>query len=73
MLKGGANKLSPNANDLRRCKKMEPFIGFHYDFTFMTLHGKCRFPGLYIWLANGEKLKVSLPKGHIFIQAGSEL
>jgi hypothetical protein len=39
----------------------------------MTAHGKSRFPGLYIWLSNGEKVKVSIPKGHIFLQAGSEL
>lgn len=39
----------------------------------MTIHGRSRFPGLYIWLPNGEKLKIKMPKGHLFIQAGSEL
>lgn len=71
MLKGGATKLAPNANDLRRIKIGEPFIDFHYDFTYMTIHGKSRFPGLYIWLANGEKIQVSIPKGCLFLQAGS--
>jgi hypothetical protein len=52
-LKGGATKLSPMANDLRRMKLGEPFVGFHYDFTFITAHGKSRFPGLYAWLADG--------------------
>jgi isopenicillin N synthase-like dioxygenase len=61
------------ANDLRRTKLGEPFVGFHYDFTFITAHGKSRFPGLYIWLADGEKLKVSIPKGHLLLQAGSQL
>lgn len=65
--------MAPLANDLRRIKTGEPFVDFHYDFTYMTVHGKSRFPGLYIWLANGEKLKVAIPKGHIFLQAGSEL
>ena len=39
----------------------------------MTIHGKARLPGLFIWLRNGEKLQVSVPKGHLLIQSGSEL
>jgi hypothetical protein len=26
------------------------FAGFHTDLNFMTIHGKSRFPGLYIWV-----------------------
>lgn len=52
-LVGGANKLAPNANDLRRCYKGEPFTGIHYDFSYMTIHGRSRYPGLFVWLPNG--------------------
>lgn len=52
-LKGGANKLAPNANNLTRCKPGEAFTSFHNDFSFMTIHGKARFPGLFVWLRNG--------------------
>jgi isopenicillin N synthase-like dioxygenase len=72
-LVGGASKLAPNANDLRRCKKGEPFSGIHYDFSLMSIHGKCRYPGLFIWLPNGEKIKISIPRGYLLLQAGNEL
>jgi len=65
--------LAPNANNLDRCKPGEAFTGFHNDFSFMTIHGKARFPGLFIWLRDGKKLQVSVPKGHLLIQSGSEL
>ena len=28
--------------------------GFHYDFNLLTIHGKSRFPGLYVWLRDGR-------------------
>ena len=70
-LLGGANKLAPNGFDLTRCEPYEPFIGLHFDYGFLTIHGKSSFPGLFVWLPNGEKLKVRVPTGYLFIQAGS--
>lgn len=52
-LRGGLHKLAPNANDLRRTNKGEPFTGIHDDFSLFTIHGKAKFPGLYIWLSTG--------------------
>ena len=49
------------------------FAGIHYDISFMTIHGKSKFPGLYIWLRNGQKLRVVVPDGYLLVQAGREL
>jgi isopenicillin N synthase-like dioxygenase len=45
----------------------------HYDLNFLTIHGKSRFPGLYIWLRNGRRVPVKVPTGHLIVQAGKQL
>jgi isopenicillin N synthase-like dioxygenase len=47
--------------------------GFHYDLNFLTIHGKSRFPGLYVWTRSGEKKQVSVPDGCLLIQAGKQI
>ena len=37
----------------------------------MTVHGKSRYPGLYVWLRNWRKVPVRIPNGCLFIQAGT--
>ena len=49
------------------------YAGYHYDLNFMTIHGKSRFPGLYVWLRNGERIPVQIPAGCLFLQAGKQL
>lgn len=71
-------QLIPNQNpiigsDLSRYGKNTIFAGIHYDISFMTIHGKSKFPGLYIWLRNGQKLRVVVPDGYLLVQAGREL
>lgn len=44
--------LAPTASDLQRYKKGTIFAGLHYDFNFLTIHGKSRYPGLYCWTRN---------------------
>lgn len=44
----------------------------HYDFDLMTIHGKPRFGGLFIWLNTGEKVKVVVPEGHLLMQVGKQ-
>lgn len=39
----------------------------------MTIHGKSRFPGLYIWLRNGERIPVKVPQGCFLLQAAKQL
>ena len=34
----------------------------------MTIHGKSRFPGLYIWTRDGQKLPVRVPDGCLLLQ-----
>ena len=29
-------------------KSKQIFAGYHYDLNFLTIHGKARFPGLYV-------------------------
>ena len=49
------------------------YAGYHYDLNFMTIHGKSRFPGLYVWLRNGQRIPVQIPAGCLFLQAGKQL
>ena len=49
------------------------YAGYHYDLNFMTIHGKSRFPGLYVWLRNGQRISVQIPAGCLFLQAGKQL
>ena len=53
---GGAHLLAPTGSDLARNEVGAIFAGFHYDIAFLTAHGKSRFPGLYVWLRNNQKL-----------------
>ena len=69
-LVGGPHLLAPNGSDLRVNKEGAILNGFHYDISFMTIHGKSRYPGLYIWLRNNQKLLVKVPDGCILLQAG---
>ncbi|KCV71649.1 hypothetical protein H696_01068 [Fonticula alba] len=70
----GQHLLAPTGSDLGRYdEKGSIFAGFHYDLNFLTIHGKSRFPGLYIWLRTGEKMRVSVPDGCLLVQAGKQL
>ena len=53
MMDGGQHKLAPTASDLRKFDTKTVFAGFHYDFNFLTIHGKSRYPGLFAWLRTG--------------------
>ena len=43
ILQGGAHLLAPTGSDLKRYDVDSIFAGFHYDFNFLTIHGKSRF------------------------------
>ncbi|RKP27938.1 hypothetical protein SYNPS1DRAFT_32319 [Syncephalis pseudoplumigaleata] len=72
---GGAHLLAPTASDLNQYNKANTVLaGFHYDFNLLTIHGKSRFPGLYIWPRNGsQKMAVRVPDGCLLVQAGKEM
>jgi isopenicillin N synthase-like dioxygenase len=69
-LKGGAHLLAPTGSDLEKNDVGAIFAGFHYDIAFLTIHGKSRYPGLYVWLRNNQKLQVKVPNGCLLLQAG---
>ena len=63
-MKGGTQPLGPTGSDLSKYNRVgEVLAGLHYDLNFLTINGKARFPGLFIWLRNGEKVNVKVPKG----------
>ena len=70
-LKGGSHLLAPTGSDLQKYGLGTTLAGFHYDISFMTIHGKSRYPGLYVWLRNLKKVPVKIPQGCLLIQAGS--
>lgn len=51
-LTGGNHLLAPTGSDLAKNGLGAIFAGFHYDISFLTIHGKSRYPGLYVWLRN---------------------
>ncbi|KAJ8444504.1 hypothetical protein Cgig2_028319 [Carnegiea gigantea] len=58
LMKQGPHLLAPTGSDLRRHgEEGTVFAGYHYDLNFLTIHGRSRFPGLSIWLRNGEKIE----------------
>lgn len=69
-MSGGAHLLAPTGSDLIKNEVGAIFAGFHYDIAFLTIHGKSRYPGLYVWLRNNQKIQVKVPKGCLLLQAG---
>ena len=72
-MKGGAHLLAPTGSDLKKNDVGSIFAGFHYDISFMTIHGKSRYPGLSLWTREWQKVSVKLPAGCLFVQAGATM
>jgi isopenicillin N synthase-like dioxygenase len=75
LMKYGPHLLAPTGADLGHDtygKLGTVFANYHYDLNFMTIHGRSRFPGLYIWTREGKKLVVKVPEGCLLIQAGKQ-
>lgn len=70
-MQGGPHLLAPTGSDLVRYDVGTTFAGFHYDLNFLTIHGKSRYPGLFVWLRNMKKIAVKIPPGCLLLQAGS--
>lgn len=70
LMKGGPHLLAPTGSDLAKyCSAGTVFAGYHYDLNFLTIHGKSRFPGLFIWLRDGRRVAVAIPDGCLLLQA----
>ncbi|KAL9644406.1 hypothetical protein ABK040_013635 [Willaertia magna] len=73
-MKYARHLLAPTGSDLEKYGKVGTVLaGFHYDLNFMTIHGKSRYPGLFIWTRKGVKTPVRVPDGCLLIQAAKEL
>lgn len=64
---GGAHLLSPTGSDLEKNDVGAVFAGYHFDISFLTIHGKSRYPGLYVWTRANQKLKVKVPNGCLLL------
>jgi hypothetical protein len=67
-MQGGAHLLAPTGSDLEKFNQEGTvFAGFHYDISFMTIHGKSRYPGLSVWTRDWKKKSVKIPEGCLFV------
>ena len=74
MMKNGPHLLAPTGSNLGKYDEPETvFATFHKDLNFLTIHGKSRYPGLYIWLRDGTKMPVKIPDGCLLVQAGMQI
>lgn len=74
LMKLGPHLLAPTGSDLEKYNEEGTvFAGYHYDLNFLTIHGRSRFPGLNIWLRNGQKVAVKVPVGCLLIQTGKQI
>ena len=66
----GSHLLAPTASDLMKYEVGTAFAGFHYDLNFITIHGKSRYPGLFLWTRDWKKMACKIPQGCLLMQAG---
>jgi len=65
--------LAPTGSNLKEHGKLGTvFAGYHTDLNFMTIHGKSRFSGLYVWTRENRKMLVKVPDGCLLLQAGQQ-
>lgn len=70
----GPHLLAPTGSDFNRFGAKDTVLaGFHYDLNFLTIHGKSRFPGLYVWTREGVRTAVTVPDGCLIVQAGKQI
>lgn len=69
LMKGGPHLLAPTGSNFNEFNQVGQILaGFHYDLNFLTIHGKSRFPGLFIWTREGERMTLEIPDGCLLIQ-----
>jgi len=73
LMKHGPHLLAPTGSDFNRFGKLGTILAnFHYDLNFITIHGRSRFPGLYVWTRSGKKIPVKVPQDCLLLQAGKQ-
>jgi isopenicillin N synthase-like dioxygenase len=74
LLNKGSHLLAPTGTNVSQYNEINTiYAGYHYDISFLTIHGKSRYPGLNIWTKNGDKLEVKVPDGCLILQVGKQL
>jgi isopenicillin N synthase-like dioxygenase len=69
----GPHLLAPTGSDYSVFNEVGTVLaGYHYDLNFLTIHGKSRYPGLYIWTRKGKRVAVAVPEGCLLIQVSSQ-
>ena len=63
----GPHLLSPTASDVVKYDVGTAFAGFHYDLNFITIHGKSKYPGLFLWTRDMKKQPVKIPEGCLLL------
>lgn len=70
----GPHLLAPTGSNLAVHNQIDSVLaGFHSDLNFLTIHGKSRYPGLFIWTREGRRLPVRVPPGYLLVQAGKQI
>ncbi|CAH0493464.1 unnamed protein product [Peronospora farinosa] len=73
-IKYGPHLLAPTGSNFNVFNKLNDVLAaYHYDLNLLTIHGKSRFPGLYIWLRDGTRTAVKVPDGCLLVQAGKQM
>lgn len=73
LLNFGPHLLAPTGSDLKQWGNINTvFASFHYDLNFMTIHGRSRFPGLFVWTREGKRVLVRVPQNCLLLQAGKQ-
>jgi isopenicillin N synthase-like dioxygenase len=75
LMKYGPHLLAPTGGDLgheKYGKLGTVFANYHYDLNFLTIHGRSRYPGLFIWTREGKRYPVKVPNGCLLVQAGKQ-
>jgi isopenicillin N synthase-like dioxygenase len=75
LCENGNHLIAPTITPLKSLIDTQQKIiaGFHNDISFLTLHGRSRFPALNTWTRDNTKIRVKVPKDCILIQAGRQL
>ncbi|POM73186.1 Hypothetical protein PHPALM_9989 [Phytophthora palmivora] len=73
-IKNGPHLLAPTGSNFNVFNQLNDVLAaYHYDLNLLTIHGKSRFPGLYIWLRDGTRTAVKIPDGCLLVQAGKQM
>jgi len=69
----GPHLLAPTGSNFYKLgQKGTVMASYHYDLNFLTIHGRSRFPGLYVWTRDGVKMEVKVPPNCLLVQAGKQ-